>query len=271
MHWLIQNYQWLFDGFLGSVVLAVVGFGVRFGIRLWLKNSSNEETGESHGATLNAQGAKVALSPIASGSGIVQNVGTTHHHYYPYPVKSSKRADVAGFERLKPNIEFTGCREKRVFVSPFAQDGICEPRDKYDYSVQAFVLSFENKVLPDRKIGRALNVIAKIRFQSVDRVTERRINYGVWLNSPCASTDFGAGDTCELVLICVIENQLLTFEDRRTPGRSFSSEYSYLGEGSVQGLELVEIMLVDQNTQASLHCKFKIWRDGARFCLSETN
>ena len=47
-----------------------------------------------------------------------------------------------------------------------------------------------------------MDVIATIKkFRSEDRRTEQRIDYGVWLDSSCASTDFEAGDTRELLLV----------------------------------------------------------------------
>jgi len=237
-------------------------FGLGWLLTFWRKSKRKSET------TLTAQGAKVTDSPVASGSGIVQEVGTTHHHYYGG--QHHKQAPLPERERPQPNLEFVGSREKWVFISPFASEGICDPRtaDEGDKSVQALVLKFENKVLPDRKIGRALNVIAKIRFLSKERATERQINYGVWLNSPCNSTDIGIGDTCELVLVCVVKNQLISFEDRRTEGHSFRSHFSYIDYASVEELEYVEITLIDKNTQATLQRSFRLWRDGARLCLA---
>src|SRR5438034_7228748 len=36
-----------------------------------------------------AQGAKVTLSPVASGSGITQNISETHHHHYVEPTQET--------------------------------------------------------------------------------------------------------------------------------------------------------------------------------------
>ena len=236
----------------------------------WLRRRSHSAETD---AAITAQGARVSDSPVASGSGITQTIGDTHHHHYPPvaapPPQVSKQQPAS---ELSPNIEYVGCKEKPVFISPFARDGFCDPRtaDEYDKSVQAFVLRFENKPLPDRKISRAMNVVAKVRFQSENRVTERRLNYGVWLNSPCVSESFGIGDTCELVLMCAVENQLLSFEDRRTEGHSFYDGFTYFEEGDVEGLGIVEVTLIDKNTQATLKRTFKVWREGSSFCLSET-
>jgi len=170
-----------------------------------------------------------------------------------------------------PNIEFVGGRSKQVFISPYSRDGVCDPRtiSENEKSVRAFVLSFENRPLSDRKITKAMNVIAKLRFFSENRATERRISYGVWLNSPCNSTTIGIGDTCELVLMCVVENQLVTFEDRRADGHSFHSDWSYIDDGSVEGLGIVEIILIEKNTQTTFKRTLKVWRVGANFFSSE--
>jgi hypothetical protein len=180
--------------------------------------------------------------------------------------KTSTLAQITG-----PNLQYVVPKEKRVFISPFARDGICDPRtsEEHEHSVQALVLKFENCVLSHRRITRALNVIAKVHFQSKDKPTHHQINYGVWLNSPCNSTDIGIGDTRELVLICVDDNDLMSFDDRRTAQHSFDANFSYLELCDVGGMEMVDITLIDQNTQATLNIRLKVWREGIRFCISK--
>jgi hypothetical protein len=77
----------------------------------------------------------------------------------------------------------------------------------------------------------------------------------------------GIGDRRELVLMCVVDNKLVTFEDRRSEHHSFHSNFSYTEDGDVDGLEIAHITLIDKNTQASLERTFKVWRQRARFCL----
>jgi hypothetical protein len=69
MHWLSENFKWLFDGFAGLVVTAVAGYLIRF----FQKRSSEHQSGT---AALNTQGAKVTNSPVASGSHISQNINS---------------------------------------------------------------------------------------------------------------------------------------------------------------------------------------------------
>jgi hypothetical protein len=177
MNW----WEWVFSG------VGVLALGL---LIEWVRRRPRSS---GHEAGIDAKGAKVQRSPVASGAGITQNVGDTHHHHYPpaaAPPSQAPKQQPA--PEPTPNIEYVGCKEKPVFISPFATDGFCDPRtaDEDDNVVQAFVLRFENRPLPDRKISRAMNVIAKIRFQSESGGTERRLNYGVWLNSPLYHRDF---------------------------------------------------------------------------------
>lgn len=176
-------------------------------------------------------------------------------------------------ERASPNFVYAGGKRKRVFVSPSQREGICDPRteDERTKSVEAFVLKFENRLAGgDREIGSALNVIAKMKFRHKNGATERDIDYGVWLNSPCNSTDMGIGDTRELELMCVVNDRLLTLEDRRIDNRFLDAEgFAYIESSDVDDYDRVDITIIDQNSQASLHTKLKVWREGASFFSSE--
>ena len=77
MTWLIAHQQELFIGVLTSAAVAIAGYFLHrwFGPRQ-----------QPTGAALTAQGARVSDSPVASGSGITQTIGDTHHHHYPSAV-----------------------------------------------------------------------------------------------------------------------------------------------------------------------------------------
>jgi hypothetical protein len=72
MHWLSQNYQWLFDGIGGVVLIALV----RIGYNRWRK-SRTQADGSHPSSVLTAQGAKVTNSPVASGSNISQTINSS--------------------------------------------------------------------------------------------------------------------------------------------------------------------------------------------------
>jgi hypothetical protein len=261
--WVPQNH-WLapalFSGGGGLFLWSLFRFFRTSPARIWSGLRHIEQTA-IHPATHG-----IGSPALAAGRDIHVNYGTTAS--IPQPVPGSTVSKPAGADP-RPNLKYVGPKEKFVFVSPLSRDGICDPRtlDERTKALKAFVLKFENQVLPDRKIARA-TVIAKIRFKSADRATQRLIDYGVWLNSPGNSTDIGIGDTQELVLICDLEDKLVSFEDRRDAGHQFYDQFSYIDDGTVDGLEIVEISLIDKRTQASLNCKFRVWRDGG-FCISE--
>ncbi|HEV2194012.1 MAG TPA: hypothetical protein VGR55_00380 [Candidatus Acidoferrum sp.] len=65
MHWLLENYKWLFDGVGGAAALAIIGYLIhRF------RSSQDQESAASTGVT------QVTNSPVASGSGITQTVNS---------------------------------------------------------------------------------------------------------------------------------------------------------------------------------------------------
>jgi hypothetical protein len=69
MHWLSENYKWLFDGIGGLALMAVIGYFTR---RILRRSPDHQKDI----ASLNAQGAKVTNSPVASGSNISQNINS---------------------------------------------------------------------------------------------------------------------------------------------------------------------------------------------------
>jgi hypothetical protein len=80
MVWVSETYHWLFDGVAGAAVVGIAGYLLK---RL-LKSRSSE------GASLTAQGAKVTGSPVASGSGITQNINS-HNINLSMPGSPEKR------------------------------------------------------------------------------------------------------------------------------------------------------------------------------------
>ena len=69
--------------------------------------------------------------------------------------------------------------------------------------------------------------------------------------------------------MCDVNDRLLCFEDRREGNHEFYDEFSYFDSGPVDGLETAEITLIDKQTQATLNCRFRVWRDGLRFCVAQ--
>lgn len=107
MNWLSDNYKWLFDGFAGAVAIALVGYIVQ---RLF--KSKPEPAGQQ--TSLTAQGSKVTNSPVASGTGITQNINSpTIHLNLPDPLEP-KPTQLAG----SLEIVFLGDRKPYLAVMP---------------------------------------------------------------------------------------------------------------------------------------------------------
>jgi hypothetical protein len=169
-----------------------------------------------------------------------------------------------------PNLTYAGWGETRVFISPDPRRGVSEPRTDHEGEQaldRALFLKFENALIPGQSIGSAMNVIAKLRFVASNRVFERAVDYGIWLASPCGSTTIDPGDTRKLLIKCIDGHAFVTFEDRRAQGH-FATGSQYLDSMPVDGLELVEVTLVDKITQTVAKFQFRIrWDRG--HCVSQ--
>jgi hypothetical protein len=175
-------------------------------------------------------------------------------------------------ERPRPNLVYAGSEQKQVYIGQWSFEGICDPHteEQREHSVTGVVLKFENRPESDHTIGRAMHVIAKMRFLLPHELDERAIDYGVWLDSPCNSTDMNVGDTRELVLLCVVNDKLFTFRDKRTGNRDFGSEaFSYFIYAEIGNFDRVEVMIIDQHSQVSLSRRFKIQHKGTIFDIRE--
>jgi hypothetical protein len=234
--WLQQHYEGI------GIAIAVVAV-----VLAWLQLRKKEVP------TTSVKHSQVNHSPIISGSH--NQVVIRHQSSTPVQLEPPKR------EHPVPNLVYAGSEQKRVYIGRWEFEGICDPdtEEQRTDAVTALVLKFENRLVSDRKIGRAMNVIAKMRFLLThgNTVSERSIDYGVWINSPCNSTDFGVGDTRELALLSLIADKLYSFRDKRTDNRKFGSEvFSYLEEVDVGMFDRVEITVIDQTSQANLSNTF---------------
>lgn len=113
-----------------------------------------------------------------------------------------------------------------------------------------------------------MDVVAKLSFRSADRVTEQAIDYGVWLDSPINCTDMEVGDTREL-LICIAGDNLLALDDPRDINHGYHEEGAWIDIRNTNGLEFVEIRLVDRRTATTQTFNFRIWRAGIRFNVAQ--
>jgi hypothetical protein len=242
VNWLFAHYEWVIGVVLAPIVVVF--------IKHWLDSSRKTATNTV------TQSPAITVSPTFN----LPETGRT------LPVQP---------ELPLPNLVYAGSEQKPVYIGRWDFEGICDPHteEQRKSAVMSLVLKFENRIATDRKIGRAMNVIAKMRFLLLqsNKVSERAIDYGVWLDSPCNSTSMEAGDTRELVVLCVVGDQLLTFRDKRTGNRNFGSEaFAYLADADIGNFDRVEITIIDQTSQANLSGTFKFWREGTSFYVVAT-
>jgi hypothetical protein len=264
MRWLSTNYTWIFDGAGVAVVVFVLE---------WLRRRFSSKAKEKT-ATFAAHGSSVTNPQTAGGDGNIQNVFAPVLNLGPQPnsaLASTKTADALPEPEPLPNLIFVEAAEKKIIVSAWPDEGFHDFRTSTgtDRFVDGLIFKFENKTVPGLRIKRAMDVIAQLRFRSENNVTRKRIPYGVWLKSRSWGTSFEVGDTCELVVVCIVQNEMLTFEDRRD-GRYFGEAFTYFEEFNVDWFQIVEVTLIDRATQFTKKDKFKIWRDGNHFGVYQT-
>jgi hypothetical protein len=194
MHWLTQNYQWIFSG-IGVLLLALLFERMR-------RSSRNGE------GSLTAQGAKVSRSPVASGSGIVQNITettATHHHY----AEAAAKIEVPSteVEKPKPNIALSwfGVNE----IEETLDGGSFLQKDNGEFD--AAIIQFSNDaILGTKVLGVAVKPTISYRRNSEEflRVT------GSWLDKGTGPLHFAVDDSHKLIIGIVTGDEFCVPEGR---------------------------------------------------------
>lgn len=206
----------------------------------------------------------------------------------PPATQGAHAASVEGTLPRAPNLTYAGYKQTTVYISRDPRRGISDQRTDAEFedaefedaesekALQALTLKFENRPILGQTVGRAINVIAKLSFRSPNRETERILDYGAWLNSPCESVGIDPGDTRRLVVMCADNNHLVTFGDKRAQGsfvrrlpRRMTSYLPYLEREPVDGLELLDVALTEKNTQTIVTYAFRVRWDEGSFCVSQ--
>jgi hypothetical protein len=135
MNWLSENYKWVFDG---------IGAAALIGLIAWLWRRFFKEPAEKTNTSLTAKDSQVTNSPVASGSGIIQNV----IHFQPQPAPSpalSVPTVPATQDKPRPNMQQVGARVDPV--NEFSSSRLVEdPTGK----AQAFLIQFTNEARLDK-------------------------------------------------------------------------------------------------------------------------
>lgn len=238
MHWLAQNYQWLFDGFGGAALLALLGFAYHRWKRITQEPS----------ATLTAQDAKVANSPVASGANISQTINSPTVNLSLAAPTSATPAPQEETEQT-PSLSFVQSR-----LALLHQDtmGVWhEASRNLDQAHRGLVAQFRNH--PNKvgqKAPKASSVTASLIFKSPESSEQLHINHAVWVDRYEHFVSFQSGETHQLLLVVKLI-PYVTFENPNTRNPFRSRWRSGMSVRHPQAFALargdgeVEIALVD--------------------------
>lgn len=129
MHWLAQNYQWIFSG-IGVLVVSLL-------LRRWLSQKGDRDKTKS---TAEVKNSPLTSSPLASGSNITQTVNAPIIHLNIGQAAAAPPAPMSpNIQPPVPNITLTGARVVRVAQ---ATQGVWSE----DYTGEdAFIVQFTNE------------------------------------------------------------------------------------------------------------------------------
>jgi hypothetical protein len=183
MNW----WEWVFSG------VGVLALGLLIG---WLRRPARPS---GPAAAITAQGAKVSDSPIASGSGVTQNIGDTHNYYYPpvaVPPPAIDPAQAAEIKpaRHRPNLKFAGGKKISLRTEPGDIFRQSLPRLAHG---EAVVVSVTNDALPDAPNAGA---IVKATLFYRDGEQELLRGMGCWLDEGSGMVEFHVDDLHSVIL-----------------------------------------------------------------------
>jgi hypothetical protein len=198
---LSDTYKWLFDGVGGVAAVTLIGFLFKRLLKSFLQPAGQSPV------ILNSENS--SSSPIASGSGINQNVNAPTINVHLGRQQSEPNSPSP---RALPNIVLTGGR--RVMRVQEHGSGIwCED----DTGYEAIVLQFSNEARADRRNSRAV-VTASLVFYVAENELCR--STGGWLNKQNNRAIFEVNETNTLVVMMRREDDLETIAKRRVRHRS---------------------------------------------------
>jgi len=168
-------WEWVFSG------IGVLALGLFID---WLRRRLRSS---GRGATLTAQGARVSDSPVASGSGITQNISETHHyHYGPIATQPTPTAQPATEPRKYiepiPNVRYIGAEPVLLQEERMYGGGLFEA----DGSPNALIIRFANEVRQNPP-----NLTARVKAVLIYRWGQNEIDVaGNWLSEASDVSEF---------------------------------------------------------------------------------
>jgi hypothetical protein len=223
MNWLSGHFWQLFEGVGGAALVGLVFFV----LQRFLNTPAEETT-----ATLTAHDAKVSGSPVASGSGIIQNV---IHVGQPLPTPTPAPAAISPQPKPRPNMRMT--RTGVAYVSE--RENIW--RENEQDADPALIIQFTNEARPGvRNVGAPVQ--ASLVYKDGQAEVERLI--GGWVNATSDYTEFRVDESHKLIVGILYGEIFMAVGRRRVEGSAIINI-----EGStLPSFQTVNVRLTDANS-----------------------
>lgn len=221
MNWLSDNLKLLFEGVGGTATVALIGYFCK----RWLE-SRQQPSGQE--ATLTAQGARGSDSPVASGSGITQNVNspTTINVSLPHPSPVPTMTTPQPKTEPKNNIKFV--EAKSVQAHSGLKDGKIHesPHEPGDFKIS--VACFRNEPVVGQRVQQpTLKSHIIYKDKNGEEITD--VPRGVWLGELGETTVFESGKKKCLIIFLLSKQD--TF--KKLWNEEYHSETSWMAGGPV--------------------------------------
>jgi hypothetical protein len=219
VNWFSDNWKVLFDGVGGLAAVALIGYICK---RWW---ESRQRPGQ--GAALMAEQARVSDSPVASGSGITQNVNSpTINVSIPHP--SPVQATTAPQPILKPKHNIKFIEAKSVQAHSGIKDGKIHESPQGLGEFHVGVVCFRNEPVVGKRVQEpTLKSHIIYKGKNGEEITD--VPRGVWLGELGETTVFEAGKK-ECVIIFLLSNQNTL---QKLWNEEYHSETSWMAGGPV--------------------------------------
>jgi hypothetical protein len=245
MNWLSENYKWVFDG---------IGAAALIGLIAWLWRRFFKEPAEKTNTSLTAKDSQVTNSPVASGSGIIQNV----IHVGSAPVTPVPATPLPVATRPRPNIQMTGTS----VVTALVRDWVWKENESG--TDQAAVIQFTNEARSEgRNVGG--HVKASLVYKNDGHEVLRIV--GSWLHEAREYAEFRVDESHKLMVGIRYNQQLCVIGRRRVIERGFATVKPEVQD--LPNVETVSVRLTNADTGDFLYeGKFRVTIDPLRIIPS---
>jgi hypothetical protein len=220
VNWLSDNWKVLFDGVGGMAAVAFIGYICK---RWW----ASRQRPSGQGSTLMAERARVSDSPVASGSGITQNVNSpTINVSIPHP--SPVQATTAPQPEPKPKHNIKFIEAKSVQAHRGIEDGKIHESPQGPGEFQVCVVCFRNEPAIGKRVQEP-TLKSHINYKGKNGEEINDVPRGVWLGELGETTVFESGK--KKCLIIFLLSNLDAF--KKLWNEEYHSETSWMAGGPV--------------------------------------